>query len=82
MGYGLVAALRELEEAKKKVARLEQEQDQEEVSFEKSWRQEIATEEGMLHGVDAYNDAMGYSLGGGEEHGHHCHGTGCPCMEF
>jgi hypothetical protein len=27
------------------------------------WRREIAMEEGMLHGVNAYNDAMGYSLG-------------------
>jgi hypothetical protein len=25
-----------------------------------SWRREIAQEAGMLHGVDAYNEAMGY----------------------
>jgi hypothetical protein len=29
----------------------------------REWRKEIAMEEGMLHGVEAYNDAMGYSLG-------------------
>ena len=27
-----------------------------------AWRREISMEAGMLHGVDAYNDAMGYSL--------------------
>ena len=27
-----------------------------------AWRREIAMETGMLHGVDAYNDAMGQSL--------------------
>lgn len=32
-----------------------------------SWRQEIAMEAGMLHGVDAYNDAMGYSVGDPDE---------------
>lgn len=26
------------------------------------WRQEIAMEEGMLHGIAAYNDAMGYCV--------------------
>jgi hypothetical protein len=26
------------------------------------WQREIAREAGMLHGVDAYNDAMGWSL--------------------
>lgn len=45
-----------------------------------SWHQEIAMEEGMLHGVGAYNDARGCSLGGEEEHGHHCFGTGCECQ--
>jgi uroporphyrinogen-III decarboxylase len=25
-------------------------------------RREIATEQGMMYGIDAYNDAMGYSL--------------------
>jgi hypothetical protein len=28
-----------------------------------AWRREIALEAGMLHGVDAYNDAMGFSAG-------------------
>ena len=45
---------------------------------------EIATEQGMLHGADAYNDAMGYSLEGPGDwswclrpmvRGHH----GCSC---
>jgi len=27
----------------------------------RQWKQEIALEAGMLHGVDAYNDAMGFS---------------------
>jgi hypothetical protein len=31
-----------------------------------AWRQEIAMEAGMLHGVDAYNDAMGQPLGEGD----------------
>ena len=34
--------------------------------------QEIAREEGMLHGVEAYNDAMGYSLAAPGPCGHHC----------
>lgn len=38
---------------------------------------ELAVEEGMLHGVGAYNDAMGQSLGAPEECGHHCH-PDCP----
>lgn len=29
----------------------------------RAWRREIAFEEGMLHGIDAYNDAMGWSVG-------------------
>lgn len=29
---------------------------------DRAWQREIAMEAGMLHGVDAYNDAMGYSL--------------------
>ena len=29
-------------------------------AFRESWREEIAREEGMLHGVDAYNDWMGW----------------------
>ena len=45
---------------------------------------EIATEQGMLHGVNAYNDAMGYALDGPGDcswclrpmvRGHH----GCRC---
>ena len=29
-------------------------------SLVEDWRREIAMEEGMLHGVDAYNEVMGY----------------------
>ena len=29
---------------------------------DEAWRREIARESGMLHGIDAYNDAMGQSL--------------------
>lgn len=29
-------------------------------SFNAGWRREIATESGMLHGIEAYNDEMGY----------------------
>lgn len=28
---------------------------------DKEWQQERATEAGMLHGIDAYNDVMGYT---------------------
>lgn len=31
--------------------------------FRRSWRMEIAMEQGMLHGADAYNDALGQSVG-------------------
>lgn len=34
--------------------------DPEEDNFRDSWRKEIAREEGMLQGIDAYNDWMGY----------------------
>jgi hypothetical protein len=27
-----------------------------------SWKQELAMEAGMLHGIDAYNEAMGFDL--------------------
>jgi hypothetical protein len=33
---------------------------EEEDNFMDDWRKEIANEEGMLHGIDAYNDWMGY----------------------
>ena len=36
---------------------------------------------GMEHGVEAYNEAMGYDLTPGIPCGHHCYGTGCPCMD-
>lgn len=29
-------------------------------SDDKAWQREIAREEGMLQGIDAYNDHMGY----------------------
>ena len=29
-------------------------------SHDKAWQREIAREEGMLQGIDAYNDHMGY----------------------
>lgn len=34
--------------------------DEEEDNFMDDWRKEIANEEGMLQGIDAYNDYMGY----------------------
>lgn len=40
-------------------------------------RQEIAREAGMLHGVDAYNEAMGYDTSPPEPCGHHCP-SDCP----
>ena len=43
-------------------------------------RKEMAVEAGMLHGVDAYNDAMGYDLSAPEECGHHCPPS-CICYE-
>ena len=38
---------------------------------------EIAIEAGMLHGVDAYNEVMGYDTHGPEPCGHQCH-SDCP----
>jgi hypothetical protein len=32
-------------------------------SDDDDWRREQAMEAGMLHGIDAYNDAMGFELG-------------------
>jgi hypothetical protein len=32
------------------------------------WRREIAMQEGMAFGVDAYNDAMGYGVGDAEDY--------------
>lgn len=36
------------------------EEDEAGSELDREWRREIAMEAGMLHGVDAYNDAMGY----------------------
>lgn len=40
-------------------------------------RKEIAQQEGMLHGVDAYNEVMGYDTSAPEPCGHHCP-SNCP----
>jgi hypothetical protein len=30
--------------------------------FDAAWEQEMAMEAGMLHGIDAYNEEMGFNL--------------------
>ena len=45
-----------------------------------SWKREMAMEEGMLHGVEAYNDAMGWSIESPECI--HCGGHGCEACEY
>ena len=55
-------------------------EDDGEQDWGKHWKQERAMQEGMAHGVDAYNDAMGYDLSSPEPCGHHCVGTGCHCL--
>lgn len=40
-------------------------------------RQELANEAGMLHGTDAYNEAMGYDTSTPDPCGHHCP-SDCP----
>lgn len=36
------------------------ERERREAEDDRAWAREIAVEAGMLHGTDAYNDAMGY----------------------
>jgi len=40
-------------------------------------RDELAMEAGMLHGVNAYNEAMGWDVSFPEPCGHHCQ-SDCP----
>ena len=40
------------------------------------WRQEVAMESGMLHGVDAYNESLGQSINRGPDC-FNCGGRGC-----
>ena len=39
---------------------VQERRDEEEENFWSDWAKEIAREEGALHGVDCYNDWMGY----------------------
>ena len=39
---------------------------------DEDWRLEMAREAGMLHGVEAYNEALGQSTAGPVEHHHGC----------
>ena len=50
---------------------------EEELAFVEHCKREQAMEQGMLHGVHAYNSAMGYDLSAPEPCGHHCIHTGC-----
>ncbi len=52
-------AFRKMDE--KHIKRLEEEEKRDEDwGSQDEWRQEIAHQEGMLHGIDARNDALGY----------------------
>jgi hypothetical protein len=47
-----------------------------------TWKQERATQAGMMGGVSAYNEVMGYDSYSPEPCGHHC-GSGCPrCGDY
>jgi len=54
--------------------------DPQEAADNAAWRREMAREAGMLHGVAAFNDAMGQSLGNPDDHGQHCD-EWCICNE-
>jgi hypothetical protein len=52
-------------------------QEVKEKDYREEEKRERAYEAGMLYGVEAYNDAMGYSLAAPEPCGHHCM-SDCP----